>query len=112
AARINGVTDFVLTKLDVLTGLERIPVCVAYDVEGRRFDELPVSQSDFHHATPVYEELPGWSEDITGARAFEELPANAQAYVRRLEELSGARFSAIGVGPGREAIVVRHELID
>ena len=79
ASRINGVTDFVLTKLDVLTGLERIPVAVAYEVDGQRFDEVPVSQSDFHHAVPVYEEFPGWSEDISGAREFSELPANAQA---------------------------------
>lgn len=112
AARINGVTDFVLTKLDVLTGLERIPVCVAYDVDGTRVDEVPVSQSDFHHATPIYEELPGWSEDISGAREFADLPTAAQEYVVALEQMSGARMSAIGVGPGRDAIVVRHDLID
>ena len=111
-ARINGVTDFVMTKLDVLTGLERIPVCVAYDVDGERFDELPVSQSDFHHATPIYEEFPGWSEDISGARTFEDLPQNAQDYVLAIEAMSGARISAIGVGPGRDAIVVRHDLLD
>lgn len=111
AARINGVTDFVLTKLDVLTGLERIPVCVAYDVDGTRFDEVPVNQSDFHHAKPIYEELPGWSEDITGARSFSDLPKNAQDYVLALEEMSGSRMSAIGVGPGRDAIVVRHDLL-
>lgn len=111
-ARINGVTDFVMTKLDVLTGLERIPVCVAYEVDGERFDEVPVSQSDFHHATPIYEEFPGWSEDITGARSFEDLPENAQKYVLAIEAMSGARISAIGVGPGRDAIVVRHDLLD
>ena len=111
-ARINGVTDFVLTKLDVLTGLERIPVCVAYEADGQRFDEMPVSQSDFHHAVPVYEEFPGWSEDITGARSFEELPQNAQDYVLALERISGSRISAIGVGPDREQIIVRHDLID
>ncbi|MER3390524.1 MAG: adenylosuccinate synthase [Microcella sp.] len=111
-ARINGVTDFVMTKLDVLTGLTRIPVCVAYEVDGVRFDELPVSQSDFHHATPVYEEYPGWTEDISGARTFDELPANAQAYVLAIEAMSGARISAIGVGPGRDAIIQRHDLLD
>ncbi|MEA9987261.1 MULTISPECIES: adenylosuccinate synthase [Subtercola] len=111
SARINGVTDFVLTKLDVLTGLTTIPVCVAYDVDGVRVDEVPVSQSDFHHAVPIYEEFPGWSEDITGARTFDDLPANAQAYVLAVEAMSGARISAIGVGPGREAIVVRHDLL-
>jgi adenylosuccinate synthase len=111
AARINGVTDFVLTKLDVLTGWERIPVCVAYDVDGVRHDELPVSQTEFHHAKPVYEELPGWDEDISGARSFDDLPAAAQAYVHALEEMSGAPMSAIGVGPGRDQTVVVRPLL-
>ncbi|WP_432534500.1 adenylosuccinate synthase [Kineococcus arenarius] len=110
-ARINGVTDFVLTKLDTLSGWERIPVCVAYDVDGERFDEIPVSQSDFHHAKPVYEYFDGWSEDISGARSVNDLPKNAQRYVEALEELSGARISAVGVGPDREQTVVRHDLL-
>ena len=111
-ARINGVTDFVLTKLDVLTGIERIPVCVAYDVDGVRYDEVPVNQTDFHHATPIYEEFPGWTEDISGAREFSDLPKNAQDYVLALEAMSGARISAIGVGPARDAIISRHDLVD
>ena len=110
ATRINGVTDFVVTKLDVLTGLEKVPVCVAYDVEGVRHDEMPVNQSDFHHAVPIYEELPGWWEDISACRSFDELPVNAQRYVLRLEELIGARVSVIGVGPGRDEVVQRHPL--
>jgi adenylosuccinate synthase len=110
AARVNGVTDFVLTKLDVLTGLEKVPVCVAYDVDGVRHDEMPVNQSDFHHAVPVYEELPGWWEDISGARTLADLPANARAYVTAVEEMAGARISAIGVGPGRDETVVVHDL--
>ncbi|NEM91900.1 adenylosuccinate synthase [Galbitalea soli] len=112
SARINGVTDFVMTKLDVLTGLAEIPVCVAYDVDGVRVDEVPVSQSDFHHAVPIYETFPGWNEDISGAREFSDLPKNAQDYVLAIEAMSGARISAIGVGPGREAIVSRYDLID
>jgi adenylosuccinate synthase len=111
ATRVNGLTDLVLTKLDTLTGLERIPVCVGYDVGGRRLDEMPENQSDFHHATPVYEELEGWSEDISACRRFEDLPAAAQRYVLALEEMSGTRMSAIGVGPGREATIVRHDLL-
>ncbi|GLW23807.1 MULTISPECIES: adenylosuccinate synthase [Microbispora] len=111
ATRINGVTDFFLTKLDVLSGLERIPVCVAYDVDGTRHDEIPMTQTEFHHATPVYEELPGWQEDITGAKTFEDLPPNAQAYVRALEEMSGAPISAIGVGPGRTQTIQIRPLI-
>ncbi len=100
-----------LTKLDVLTGLRTIPVCVAYDVDGVRVDEVPVSQSDFHHAVPIYQEFPGWSEDISGARSFDELPQAAQEYVLALEAMSGTRISAIGVGPDREAIIVRHDLL-
>ncbi|WP_134740244.1 adenylosuccinate synthase [Nocardioides sp. 503] len=111
AARVNGVTDFVLTKLDVLTGLEKVPVCVAYDVNGVRHDEMPVNQSDFHHAVPIYEEFPGWWEDISHVRTFEELPANAQAYVRAVERMSGSRVSVIGVGPKRDQTIVVHELI-
>jgi adenylosuccinate synthase len=105
ATRVNGLTDFFLTKLDILTGFEKIPVCVAYDVDGVRHDEVPMTQTDFHHATPVYEELPGWNEDISSAKTFEDLPANAQAYVRALEEMSGAPISAIGVGPDRNATI-------
>jgi adenylosuccinate synthase len=111
AARINGVTDFVMTKLDVLTGLERIPVCVAYEIDGVRVEEVPVSQSDFHHAVPIYEEFPGWTDDITEVREFDDLPKTAQDYVLAIEKISGSRISAIGVGPGRDAIVVRHDLL-
>ena len=99
ATRINGVTDFVITKLDVLTGLETIPVCVAYDVDGVRHDEMPVNQTDFHHAKPIYEDLPGWWEDITGVPHLRG-PARARRPTSALEELIGARVSAIGVGPG------------
>jgi len=112
SARINGITDFVLTKLDVLTGLTEIPVCVAYEVDGVRFDEMPVNQSDFHHATPIYESFPGWTEDISSARTFADLPANAQNYVHAIENISGARFSAIGVGPARDEIIAIHDLLD
>ncbi|MFI9840473.1 adenylosuccinate synthase [Nonomuraea sp. NPDC051941] len=111
ATRINGITDYFLTKLDVLSGLERIPVCVAYDVDGVRHDEIPMTQTDFHHAVPIYEELPGWQEDITSAKDFDDLPPNAQAYVRALEDMSGAPVSAIGVGPGRDQTVVVRSLV-
>ncbi|MFT4009328.1 MAG: adenylosuccinate synthase [Nocardioidaceae bacterium] len=106
AARINGLTEFFLTKLDVLGDWDRIPVCVAYDVEGVRHDEMPMTQTEFHHATPVYEFFDGWGEDISGCRTFGELPKNAQAYVRALEEISGAPFWGVGVGPGREETIV------
>ena len=112
SARINGVTDFVMTKLDVLSGLETVPVCVAYDIDGVRVEEVPVSQTDFHHAVPIYENFPGWAEDLTAVREFDDLPKNARDYVLAIEAMNGARISAIGVGPDREAIIVRHDLID
>ncbi|MGA1738784.1 MAG: adenylosuccinate synthase [Candidatus Nanopelagicaceae bacterium] len=111
AVRVNGLTDFFLTKLDVLTGWEKIPVCVAYEVDGKRVEELPASQSDFHHAKPLYEYLPGWSEEIRHAKSMDELPANARAYVKYLEEISGAPISAVGVGPDRDETIVIRELI-
>ncbi|HVE99274.1 MAG TPA: adenylosuccinate synthase [Mycobacteriales bacterium] len=111
AARINGLTDFFLTKLDVLSGIERIPVCVGYRVGDVTFDEMPMTQTDFHHAVPVYEELPGWDEDISAAKELDDLPKNAQAYVKALEEMSGARISAIGVGPGRTETIQVHDLV-
>lgn len=112
ASRVNSLTDIVLTKLDVLTGIEQIPVCVAYNIDDGRVEDMPENQSDMHHAEPIYEYLPGWSEDITECREFEDLPENAQKYVLRLEELSGCRISSIGVGPERTQTIVRHPLTD
>ncbi|MEE2032944.1 adenylosuccinate synthase [Rhodococcus chondri] len=111
ATRVNGITDYFLTKLDVLSGLDTVPICVGYEVDGVRIDEMPMTQTDIHHAQPVYEEMPGWSEDISHARTFEDLPKNAQDYVLRLEELSGAHISCIGVGPGRDETIVRRDIL-
>ena len=112
AVRINGFTDLFITKLDVLTGLEKIPVCVAYEVDGVRFDEVPMTQTDFHHAKPVYEYFDGWSENISDAKSLADLPENARKYVHKLEELSGCRISAIGVGSDRDQTIVVRDLID
>ncbi|BBZ25473.1 adenylosuccinate synthase [Mycolicibacter hiberniae] len=111
ATRVNGITDYFLTKLDVLSSLETVPVCVGYTVDGKRTDELPMTQEEFARAEPVYEELPGWWEDISAARTFEELPANARDYVSRVEEIAGAQISCIGVGPGREQTIVRRDVV-
>ena len=111
ASRVNGFTDYFLTKLDVLTGIGEIPICVAYDVDGVRHDEMPMTQTEFHHATPIYETMSAWDEDITGCRTFEELPEKAQDYVKRLEELSGCRMSYIGVGPGRDQTIVINDIL-
>ena len=111
ATRVNGITDYFLTKLDVLSGLQTVPVCVGYTVDGKRTNEMPMTQRDIARAEPVYEELPGWWEDISGAREFDELPAKARDYVLRLEELAGAPVSCIGVGPGREQTIVRRDVL-
>ena len=112
ATRVNGLTDFFLTKLDVLSGFKEIPVCVAYEIDGKRYEEMPMTQTQFHHAKPIYEMMPGWDEDISGARKFEDLPQNAQKYVEFLEKISGAPMSAIGVGQHRDATISRRDLID
>jgi adenylosuccinate synthase len=110
ATRVNGLTDYFITKLDVLSGLEKVPVCVAYDVHGKRHAEVPMTQTDFHHAVPVYESLDGWQEDISDAKEFADLPKNAQAYVRAVEDMIGAPVSAVGVGPRRDQTVQLREV--
>jgi adenylosuccinate synthase len=102
SVRVNGVTDLFVTKLDVLSQLDKVPICVGYEVDGTRYDEIPMTQTDFHHATPVYEYLDGWWEDISHATSLTDLPANARAYITAIEELSGAPVSAVGVGPRRD----------
>jgi adenylosuccinate synthase len=111
ATRVNGITDYFLTKLDVLSSLQTVPVCVGYTVDGKRTDDMPMTQSDIARAEPVYEELPGWWEDISAAREFDDLPAKARDYVLRLEELAGAPVSCIGVGPGRDQTIVRRDVL-
>ena len=111
ASRVNGFTDLFVAKLDVLTGIGEIPICVAYDVDGVRHDEMPLTQSDFHHAVPIYETMPAWDEDITGCTTLEELPEKARDYLARLEELSGCRISYVGVGPGRDQTIIVNDLL-
>jgi adenylosuccinate synthase len=111
AVRVNGITDLFVTKLDVLSELERVPICVAYEVDGERVEEMPMTQTDVHHAKPIYEYHEGWFEDISHCRKFDELPTAAQTYIERLEELCGAQVSVVGVGPGREENIIRHPMI-
>jgi len=107
AAAVNGLTDLCITKLDVLSAFESIKVCVAYEYLGQQYRSVPSSQTAFHHAMPVYEELEGWGADISGCRCFAELPAAARAYVERLEELAEVPVSVIAVGPDREQTIMR-----
>ena len=111
AVRVNGITDLFVTKLDVLSGMAKVPICVAYDIDGERVDEMPMTQTAFHHAKPIFEEWDGWWEDISKCRTPDELPVAAQRYVDRLEQLCGTRVSVVGVGPGREENVIRHALL-
>ena len=102
AARLNGLTELLITKLDVLSGFETVKICTGYRAGGEVFPEVPPNQSLFHRAEPIYEELDGWNEEIDEARSFEDLPKNARAYVRRIEELVGVPVSVVSVGPARE----------
>jgi adenylosuccinate synthase len=111
STRVNGITDYFITKLDVLSGLEKVPVCVAYDVGGTRHDEIPMTQTEFHHATPVYEYLDGWSEDISTAKEFADLPPNAQRYIKALEDMIGAPVAAVGTGPRRDQTLQLRPLV-
>jgi adenylosuccinate synthase len=111
ATRINGITDYFITKLDVLSGLDQVPVCVAYDVGGTRFDEIPMTQTDFHHARPVYEYLDGWPDDISGAKDLQDLPRSAQAYLMALQDMIGAPVCAVGVGPRRDQTLQLRPLV-
>lgn len=108
AVEVNGLTDLILTKLDVLSEFETIKVCVAYEHLGKIYKTVPGHQSAFHHAKPIYEELPGWKTDITGCRTFDELPEKAQEYVKFIEELAGVPVSMIAVGPDREQTIMRN----
>ena len=111
STRVNGITDYFITKLDVLSGLDKVPVCVAYEVDGVRVDEIPMTQTDFHHAKPVYEYLDGWRENISGARELDDLPRNARAYVLTLQDMIGAPVCAVGVGPRRDQTLQLRQLV-
>lgn len=106
---LNGYTEMALTKLDVLTGLDPIKICVAYEIGGETIDYPPESTSDFARCKPLYEDMPGWTEDITNAKSYDDLPENARSYVERLEDLLGVDISAVSVGPARDQTIFREE---
>ncbi|HEX9033146.1 MAG TPA: adenylosuccinate synthase [Streptosporangiaceae bacterium] len=111
ATRVNGITDYFITKLDVLSGLEQVPVCVGYEIDGVTHDEVPMTQTEFHHAKPVFEYLDGWWEDISHARELSDLPTSARAYVLALQDMIGAPIAAVGVGPRRDQTLQLRPLI-
>jgi len=102
AARLNGLSEIFLTKLDVLSGFRAIKVCIGYVADGETFEDVPSHQSLFHRAQPVYEELEGWDESLSEARSFGNLPPAARTYVERLQDLAGVRIGVVSVGPARE----------
>jgi len=106
SVRINGLTGIALTKLDVLSGFDRIKICTGYTLNGKALETLPAALESFEKCQPVYEEMPGWKCDITGARTFEELPANARAYVLRLQELCGCPIVLVSVGARRDQTII------
>jgi len=107
AVQVNGLTDLCITKLDILSEFPTIKICVAYEHLGKTYTTVPGHQSAFHHAKPVYEEMPGWNVDISDCRCFEDLPVEAQNYISRLEELAGVPVTMIAVGPEREQTIHR-----
>ncbi len=111
ATRVNGITDYFITKLDVLSGLEKVPVCTGYEVDGVVHAEVPMTQTDFHHAKPVYEYLDGWWEDISRAKELSDLPPTARAYLLALQDMIGAPIAAVGVGPRRDQTLQLRDLI-
>src|SRR5690606_34058644 len=106
AVRVNGLQQLVLTKLDVLSGFDTIRICVGYDIDGRRVDTFPASLRDLMRAKPIYEEHPGWQEDLSTVTSPEQLPDAALAYIRRIEELTGVAVVRVSVGPGRDQTLV------
>ena len=107
AHRLNGLAGVALTKLDVLSGLARLKVCVAYEIDGVRREEVPLSLAEFEAARPVYEQVEGWKEDVSSAREFGDLPKAAQRYVRMLEEVTGVEISVVSVGADRNQTIIR-----
>ncbi|HTY57074.1 MAG TPA: adenylosuccinate synthase [Candidatus Binataceae bacterium] len=106
AARLNGVWRLAVTKLDILTGIDPLKICAAYEIKGKRFDGVPPGDLVTHKIKPIYEELPGWQEDTSRARSLDDLPANARRYLERVSKLSGVGIAMVGVGADREATIV------
>ena len=110
--QLNGLSGLCITKLDVLDGVEAVKICVGYQLEGTFSEILPVGAEELERAHPVYEELPGWMESTVGIRAYEALPKNARAYLKRIEELAGVPIDLISTGPDREETIVRRHPFD
>lgn len=111
AAIINGLTDLVITKIDILSGFKKLPICVGYDIDGVMYESIPASLEKVYRAKPVYEVLDGWDEDISTVRTYEELPENCKKYLKRIEELAKTRISIVSVGPDRTHNIYINDII-
>jgi adenylosuccinate synthase len=109
AATVNGFTQLAINKLDVLSGLPELEIATAYRVNGKLTEDFPMTLTEIEQAEPVYERLPGWEEDLTGCRRFEDLPPNARSYIERVEALAGVPVELLSVGPGRDETISRTE---
>ena len=105
AARVNSLSELAITKLDILDGLDTIKVCVAYEADGERYEQLPYHQTVLHHVGPIYVEMPGWKQDLPEVRSRSDLPAEAEAYLAFIEEQVGVHIGLVGVGPGRDQVI-------
>lgn len=111
AALINGLTDLVITKIDILTGIKELPICVGYEIEGKTYTSVPASLEKLKKAKPIYEVMPGWDEDISMIREYDLLPENCKAYLRKIEEVTKTRISLVSVGPDRENNIYIHDVL-
>jgi len=109
-SRLNGITSVALTRLDTLSGFERVKLCVAYELDDGRVSTLPASLDDTQRLRPIYEELPGWQSDVSDVRSLGKLPAEARHFVRRIEQLLGAPVDMISVGPERDQAIVTRDI--
>lgn len=110
AVRINGLTEAAITKIDVLSGLKEIPVCVGYEINGKQYDTVPASLKDYAAAKPVYKIFQGWEEDISHIKDFADLPENCRKYVRFIEEYIGTKIALVSVNPEREGNIILHNI--
>jgi adenylosuccinate synthase len=110
AARVSGITSFAVTKIDTLAGMDKIKVCIGYDLNGKTIGYVPASLEDLALCKPIYEEFAGWDSSVENARSYDELPENAKIYLKRIEELTGTKISIVGVGPRRDQTIVVSEI--
>ncbi len=111
AVRINGLTEVAITKIDILSGYEKLPVCIGYEIEGKTYETVPASLKDYAKAKPIYKVFDGWKEDISTVSKFEDLPVNCQNYIKFIEEFIGTKVSMVSVSPEREGNIILHNIL-